>query len=110
MCEIFGNIWLFYPMKSILDISKSLVDAELIYNLSILANCDNIYLFISDWSNTAIIHILNPHLILFLLIIGYIFFGVYFLIYVSPINTLPSKFLAQKKYLELIGNIISLYG
>ena len=35
-------------MKSRLDICKSIVDAELIYNLSSLANHDNLHLLISD--------------------------------------------------------------
>ena len=44
-------------MKSFLDICKILVDAELIYNLSILANCDNLHLFIYDLSNMELIHL-----------------------------------------------------
>ena len=35
-------------MKYILDLCKSLVDAELIYNLSSLANYDNLHLLISN--------------------------------------------------------------
>ena len=43
-------------MKSCLDRSKSLVDADLIYNLSSLANYDNFHVLGSDWSNMALIH------------------------------------------------------
>ena len=70
MCELFGSIWLFYWMKSFLDICESLVDAELIYNLPSLANFDNLHLLISDWINMALIHALHPNVILFLLLIG----------------------------------------
>ena len=73
ICELSGNIWFLYSMKSILDIYKILVDAELIYNLSSLANCDNLHLLIYDWSNMALIHVFHPHVILFLLLVGFIF-------------------------------------
>ena len=100
MCKLFGMIWLLYSMKSILDICKSIVDAELIYSLSSLANCDNLHLLRSDWSNMALIHVLHPHAILFMFLVGFIYFGIYFLRYVSPIHTLPSTFLAKKKLPE----------
>ena len=43
ICGFFGNILLLYSIKSISDICKSIVDAELIYNLSSLTNCDNLH-------------------------------------------------------------------
>ena len=58
-------------MKSCLDLCKSLVDAELIYILSSLANFDNLHLFRSDWSNMALIDVSHTHVILFLWIDGY---------------------------------------
>ena len=48
-------------MKSILYLCKSLVDAELIYNLSSLANCYNFHLLRYYWSNMALIHVSHPH-------------------------------------------------
>ena len=84
-------------MKSILDIRKSLVDAELIYNLSSLANSDNLDLLRSDWSNMALIHVLHLHVILFMFIIDYVCFGVYFLRDVSPIHTLSIHIYCTKK-------------
>ena len=54
---------------------KFLVDAELIYNWSSLANCDNLHLLRYDWSNMALIHVLHPHVILSLLLAVLIFFG-----------------------------------
>ena len=61
-------------MKSFLDICKILVDAELIYNLSSLANCDNLHLFIYDSSNMALIHVSYKHVILYILLVGFIYF------------------------------------
>ena len=43
------------------------------------------------------VHVSHPHVILFMLIIGYIYFGMYFLRDVSPIHTFPPKFLAPEK-------------
>ena len=44
-------------MKSFLDLCKNIVDAELIYNLPSLDNCDNHHVLIYDWSNMALIHV-----------------------------------------------------
>ena len=85
-------------MKSFLDLCKSRVDAELIYNLSSLYNCDILNLFLSDWSNMAIIEVSHPYVILFMLLIGFIYFGMYFLSDVSPIHTFPSAIIAPKKH------------
>ena len=60
MRELSGNIWFLYSMKSILHLCKSLVDAELIYNWSSLANCYNLHLLIPYWSNMKSIHTLYP--------------------------------------------------
>ena len=46
--------------------------------------------------NMKFIHVLHPHVIIFLLLIGYIFFGVYFLIDVYPIHTFPYTVIAAK--------------
>ena len=64
--ELFEKIWLFYSMKSFFDLCKILVDPELIYNLTSFPNDDKLHLLIYDWSNMALIHVLNPHVILFL--------------------------------------------
>ena len=80
-----------------MDIGKSLVDAELIYNLSSLDNCDIIHLLIYDWSNISLIQVLHPHVILFMMLIGYIYFGMLFLSDVSPIQTFTSTVIAQKQ-------------
>ena len=77
-CELFGHILFLYSMKSILDLCKSLFDAEFIYNLSSLANFNNLYLLRYYWSNLSIIHVLSPHVMLFLLLIVFIFFRVLF--------------------------------
>ena len=61
-------------MKLFLDIYKILVDAELIYNLSSLDNCDILHLLRSDLSNMALMQVLYPHVILLLLLIGFKFF------------------------------------
>ena len=107
-CSLFGNFWFLYSTKSFLDICKSRVDTELIYNSLSLSNCDILYLLISGWINMALIKFLHPHVILFMLLIGLIYFGMYFLSDVSPIHTVPSTVLAQKKTPSEIGNIISL--
>ena len=108
MCELFGNVWFFYSMKSLLDLCKIRVDAELIYNLSILSTCDILHLLRSGWSSMALIQVSHPHIILFLLIIGLIDFGMYFLSDAYPIYTFPSTILALKKAPSEIGNIVSL--
>ena len=95
-------------MKSFLDLSKSLVDAELIYNLSILVHCDNIHLLGSDQSNMALMQVSHPHVILFLFLVGFIYFGMYFLSEVSPIKIFPSIVIAQEKPTSEFGNIMSL--
>ena len=91
-----------------MDIYKSLSDAELIYNISGLSNCDILHLLRSDWSNMELIQVLHPYVILFLLLIGFIYFGVYFLCDVSPIHTFSSTFLAPIKPHSDIGDIILL--
>ena len=96
-------------MKTILDLCKILVDAYLLYNLSCLANCDNFYSLKSEWSNMELIHVLHLHVTLFLLLIGYIYFSMYFLRDVSPMYTFPSTVLAPKTSLGFL-NIISLCG
>ena len=45
----------------------------------------------------AIIQVSYPHLILFMLLIGFIYFGVYFLSEVSPIHKFPSTVIVPKK-------------
>ena len=55
----------------------------------------------------ALIQVLNPHVKLFLLLIGYIYIGMYFIRDVSTIHTLPSAVLAPKKPPWEIGNIMS---
>ena len=57
ICELFGNTWFLYLLKPILDICKSLVDNELIYNWSSMANFDKLNLLRYDWSNMALVHI-----------------------------------------------------
>ena len=70
-CELFGNIWYLYSTKSILHLCKISFDSELIYNLSSSDYCDNIHLLRSNWSNTALLHVSYPHVILFLLLISF---------------------------------------
>ena len=48
----------------------------------------------------ALIQVLHPHVILFLLLVGFIFFGVYLLSDVSPTHNFPSNVLAPKFLLE----------
>ena len=73
---------------------------KIIYNLSSLAHCKNLYLLRSDWSNMALTQVLHPYLILFLLIIGYIYFGMCFISGVSPIHTFPSTVIVPKNLLQ----------
>ena len=56
----------------------------------------------------AHIQVSNPHVILSMLIIGFIYFGMYFLSDVSPIQNLPSTVLEPKQPPSELGNIISL--
>ena len=73
-----------------------------------MANCDNLHLLRSDWSNMSLIQVSYPHVILFLLLFGFIYFGMYFLSDVSPINIFSSAVLEPKIIPSEIGNIISL--
>ena len=109
MWIIWKNLFL-YSMKEWLDLCKSLFDVELIYSSSILDNCDNLHLLRSYWSNMAHIHVFHINVILFLLLISYIYFGMYFLSNVSTIYTFPSAVFAQKNPPCAIGNIISLWS
>ena len=95
-------------IKSFLDIYKSLVDKEIIYNLSSLENYDYLHLLISDWIKIALIHVSHPHVILFILLVGFIYFGMHVLSGVFQIHTFPPRVLAPKKPYVEIGNIISL--
>ena len=54
----------------------------------------------------ALINVLHPHVILFMLLIGLIYFGMYFLSDVSPIHTFPSTVIAQKR---LLGKLVISY-
>ena len=83
-----------------MGLCKGLVDAEFIYNLSGLDNCDIIHLFRSDWLNMALIQVVYPHVLLFLLFVGLIYFSMYFLSYVSPVHTFPSTVILIKKHLH----------
>ena len=60
-------------MKPLLGLCKSLVDVELIYNLSSMANCDILHLLISYLSNMALIKVFHPRVILFMLLVGFIY-------------------------------------
>ena len=57
ICELFGNISFLYWIKPFLDLCKNWVDAELIYNLLSLDNCDILHLLGSDWSYMALIQV-----------------------------------------------------
>ena len=105
---IIWKYFFLYSMKSFLDLSKSLFDAELIYNLSSLDHCDILHLLRSDWSNMARMQVSHPHVILFLLIVGFIYFGMYLLSDVSPIHIFPSTVLTPEKPPSELGNIMSL--
>ena len=74
--------------------------------MSSLFNSDNLYLLISDLSNISLIHVLHPHLLLFLLIVGFIFFGMYFLSDVYTIHTFPLTVIAPK---NLPGKLVISY-
>ena len=87
-------------MKQFLDICKILVDAELMHNLSSLDNCDSLHFLRSNWSNMELIQVPYPDLILFILLISFIYFGMYFLSDISPIYNFPSTILAPKKILQ----------
>ena len=89
ICGLFRNVSFFYWMKSFLDLCKSQVDAELIYNLSSFSTFDILHLLRYDWSNMACIQFSHPNIILFLLIVGLIYFGMYLLSGVYTIHTLP---------------------
>ena len=104
----FGNFRLLYSIKLLLDICKSHFDVELIYNLSGLANFDIPHLFRYDWSNMALIQVNHKHIILFMLLIGLIYFGMYFLSDVPPIHNFPSTVLEPTKPPSDIVNIITL--
>ena len=105
------DIWKYLLLlfnEIILVFLNILVDSELIYNLSSLDNYNIIYLFKSDWSNMELIQVLHHHVILFLLLIGFIYFGIYFLSVVYPIQIFPSVVLAPEKPPSELGNIMSL--
>ena len=108
ICESFGNISFLYSMKSFLGVSKNLVDAELIYNLSSLDHFDIFHSLISDWINMELMQVSHPDVILFLLLVVFIFFGVYFLSDVSPLQIFTSTVLAPEKPSSGLGNIVSL--
>ena len=76
-----------------------------------MANCDNLHLLIYDWSNMALIHVLHPHVVLFLLLVSFIFFGMYFLRGIYTIYTLPYTVLATKilpRKLSISYNFVAL--
>ena len=83
-----------------MDICKNLVDAELIYKWSSLADCDILHLFRYYWSNMSLVQVFHPHVILFMLSIGYIYNEIYFQSDVYPINFSPSTVIAPKKLLQ----------
>ena len=56
----------------------------------------------------SLIKVSHPYVILFLLLIGYIYIGIYFLTVVYQIHTLPSSFLEPWNPPRETGNIISL--
>ena len=97
-----------YSRKLFLDLSKSIVNAGLIYNLSSFTNCDILHLLRSDWSNMALMQVSHTHVILFLFLIGFIYFGMYFIIDVSPIQIFHQFFLHQKTHLLELSNIMAL--
>ena len=75
----------------------SLVDAELIYNLSSLSNCENLHLLISDWRNMTLIYVSHICVILFLLIVDFTYLEVYFLRDIFPKHTFQYKVLVTKQ-------------
>ena len=54
----------------------------------------------------ALIQVLCPHVILFLLLIGFIFFGMHFLSDISPIHTFSSTVIEPK---NLFQKLVILY-
>ena len=50
----------------------------------------------------------HPHVIVFLLLISFVYFGIYFLSDVSAIQIFPSPVIAQNKSPSELGNIMSL--
>ena len=95
-------------MKQFLYISKCLVDAESIYKLPSLDNCDILHLLISDWSSITLMQVSHPHAILFLSLIGFIVFVMYFLSDIYLTQIFPSIVLAPVKISSELGNIVSL--
>ena len=85
-----------------MDPCKSLVDDELMYNLSSLDNCDKLYLLISDGINMALIHSSYTNVILFLLLTGFMYVGMYLLSDVYPIHTFSSTVLAPKHIFQIL--------
>ena len=73
-----------------------------------MTNCDHLNLLKSGLINMALIHVSLPHVILFLLLFDFIYFGVSFLRDVSTIHTFPSTVLSPKQPPWGIVNIISL--
>ena len=95
-------------MKSFLDISKSLVDAELINKISSLVNYGILHSLRSDCIDRELMKVLHTHVILFLFLIGFLYFIMYFLSDVSPIQIFPSIFLAPEKPTSELCHIMSL--
>ena len=91
-----------------MDLSKIPVNAEIMYNLSSLDNCDILQLLISDWSNMVLMQVLYPHVILYFLLVGFIYFGMYFLSGVSNLQNFPSTVRAPEKPPSELNNTISL--
>ena len=108
MWFIWKYICFWYLIKLFLDLFKIIADAELIYNLSGLANCDILHLLRYYWGNMALIHILHLHVILFLLLTSFIYFCMYFWSDVSPIQFFRLSVLASKKPPSELSNIVSL--
>ena len=79
ICYFFGNLWLLYLSSSFLYLCRILFNAKLIYNISNLNNCVNHHLFKANWISIALIQVSHPYVILFMLIIGFMCFGAYFL-------------------------------
>ena len=96
ICMLIFLKYLIFKMKLILDNCKSMVDAELLYNLSSFSNYENLHLLRSDSNDTAVMHVLHPRVILFLFLISFIYFGICILRDVFPIHILPSTVLAPK--------------
>ena len=71
ICKSFGNICFLYSIKSFLVLPKSLVDAELIYNLSSLDHFDILHLLRSDLINMALMQVSHPRVIFFCCYTGF---------------------------------------